>query len=213
MSTPDNEKSSAPLDPEEESIRRARLDEALKEVVREMHEEMKESIPRQFTQAEPSITPTGIRQSLTPGEFQTEQKSSVPPDPAGASTRLVPLEVILHEAIAEFRESAPYHIGQGGPSSLSQIHESPTSPPEQSEPAVFRYTSSVPAEKLYDFGSDPKNLRPKENLIRENFNPFSAYEKAIKDTGYVGYWFYHPELGMIATVFEELPVERIERVG
>jgi len=59
-------------------------------------------------------------------------------------------------------------------------------------PGVKHKQTNVPAASLYDVGADPKGIRKD--------NP-GAWEQAIKDAGFKGYWANNPELGMVAAVF------------
>lgn len=61
------------------------------------------------------------------------------------------------------------------------------------------YVAKVPVERLYDVASDPDSLwvRGKPHIGERN----------IKEAGHAGYWHKNPELGLVAVVFEPVPVE------
>ncbi len=70
------------------------------------------------------------------------------------------------------------------------------------------YTSKVPAHTLYDYANDPDNLFKQD--VGYGHNAYSAYEKAIKDAGYQGYYANNAQLGKVAATFEPVAVHKHE---
>lgn len=66
-------------------------------------------------------------------------------------------------------------------------------------PYKTQYEARVPAERLYDVQADPDGLKPAKNVIE--------LEYKIKEAGYLGYWTQDDQLGLVAVVFEPLPVQ------
>jgi len=75
------------------------------------------------------------------------------------------------------------------------------------------YTTSLAPADLYDFRKDPDGLRltVRNQSFNESLNT-SIYEKNIQAAGYKGYWVNHPNLNMVAAVYEALPVETQQQV-
>lgn len=84
-----------------------------------------------------------------------------------------------------------------------------------------RYEAAIPAERLYDFRADPDGLveKARERVAAEELEPgdpgysdylTSFYEAAIKDAGHAGYWVNDPALGLVAAVYEAIPVRYVE---
>jgi hypothetical protein len=75
------------------------------------------------------------------------------------------------------------------------------------------YTTSLAPADLYDFRKDPDHIRltVREQSFNESLNT-SIYEKNIQAAGYKGYWVNHPSLGLVAAVYEALPVETKQAV-
>jgi hypothetical protein len=63
-----------------------------------------------------------------------------------------------------------------------------------------RYDIEVPAHLLYDMENDPDGLMMGKGT--------TAYEKAIYDAGYLGYWVKPSGFGMVGAVFEPLSVDQ-----
>jgi hypothetical protein len=64
-----------------------------------------------------------------------------------------------------------------------------------------QYKLSLPSNMIYDFKTDPDNIRP--GLEKNTVN---NYEKAIHDAGYMGYFLNHPQYGMVGTSFDPIVV-------
>lgn len=67
--------------------------------------------------------------------------------------------------------------------------------------ASAEYTAEIDADRLYDAGANP------DGLDRADHN---AFETAVRDAGYAGYWTKNRELGMAAAVFEPLELRRAD---
>lgn len=70
-----------------------------------------------------------------------------------------------------------------------------------------RYTGTLPAALLYDFGKDPMGLKAQALAARDaaepgTINAANLYEKLIKDAGFQGYLIDHPQLGKVANLFD-----------
>lgn len=75
----------------------------------------------------------------------------------------------------------------------------------------FRHTAKIDASKLYDFANDPAGLEAKAAELAESqgVDFTTAYEKAIKDAGFSGYWVRSDSLGMVGAVFESVRPESV----
>ena len=62
-----------------------------------------------------------------------------------------------------------------------------------------QYKLSLPSHMIYDFQTDPDNIR--EGLEKNTAN---NYEKAIHDAGYMGYFVKHPKYGMVGISFDPI---------
>lgn len=75
-----------------------------------------------------------------------------------------------------------------------------------------RYETSIPLNQLYDFAADPEGLTAKaEALLEDETDDRRAlfYEAAIQQAGYKGYWVHDKGMGLVAAVFEKLPVKPV----
>ena len=66
-------------------------------------------------------------------------------------------------------------------------------------PGRTRYTARVPADRVYDIARDPDRLKKGDGV--------GPLERRIKDAGYAGYWSNNEQLGLVATIFEPVPVQ------
>ena len=67
------------------------------------------------------------------------------------------------------------------------------------------YKASIHESRLYNLSDDPDNIK---GWAEEQAGyTMSVAEKRIKELGYAGYWSQHPRMGLVAAVFEPLPVE------
>jgi hypothetical protein len=64
------------------------------------------------------------------------------------------------------------------------------------------YRAKVPLDRLYDAVKNEGQLWVRGNPV--------ASEHAIKNAGFAGYWVKHPELGLVAVVFEPVEVEGVD---
>jgi hypothetical protein len=64
------------------------------------------------------------------------------------------------------------------------------------------YRAKLPIERLYDAVSNDADLWQR--------GQYADSEWAIKNAGYAGYWVKHPQLGLVATVFEPVEVESLD---
>lgn len=76
---------------------------------------------------------------------------------------------------------------------------------EFSGDSVVEYTAQVDADRLYDIGSDPENLREGTSG--------GGFEQAVLDAGYIGYWHQNNYLGLVAVVFEPTQVSQVSDVN
>ena len=67
------------------------------------------------------------------------------------------------------------------------------------------YETEIDPKTLYDLADDPKKFRA-------TFNTATEVENAIIDAGFKGYWRKHPSIGMVAAIFEKVPVTKTDRV-
>lgn len=80
-------------------------------------------------------------------------------------------------------------------------------------PGAPRYTTRLPLEMVYDFAGDPDNIvRPIMDGPGPMIVRFHRAERAIQEAGYTGYWRKHPALGLIAAVFDPVPLKRAGNV-
>jgi hypothetical protein len=64
------------------------------------------------------------------------------------------------------------------------------------------YRAKLPVERLYDPVENSAGLWQR--------GQYAESEQAIKDAGFAGYWVKHPQLGLVAVVFEPVEVESAE---
>lgn len=76
---------------------------------------------------------------------------------------------------------------------------------EFSGDSVVEYTAQVDADRLYDIGSDPENLREGTSG--------GGFEQAVLDAGYIGYWHQNNYLGLVAVVFEPTQASQVSNVN
>ena len=69
-----------------------------------------------------------------------------------------------------------------------------------------QYETEMKLSDLYDFKADPKGLKPEGYPL--GTASVTAYEKAIRDAGYKGYWV-KGNTGRVAAVFEKTPVKSV----
>jgi hypothetical protein len=67
------------------------------------------------------------------------------------------------------------------------------------------YKASIHESRLYNLSDDPDKLQAWAD--DQPGYTMSVVEKRIKELGYAGYWSQHPRMGLVAAVFEPLPVE------
>ena len=72
------------------------------------------------------------------------------------------------------------------------------------------YQSKIPAHLMYDYQHDPDGLFQK---APEGHNPLSMYEKAIKDSGYQGYYVNHQSLGKVAATFYPMDATEVQNTA
>ena len=72
------------------------------------------------------------------------------------------------------------------------------------------YQTKIPAHLMYDYQHDPDGLFQK---APEGHNPLSMYEKAIKDSGYQGYYVNHQSLGKVAATFYPMDATEVQNTA
>lgn len=71
------------------------------------------------------------------------------------------------------------------------------------------YRVKVPLNQLYDFVEDPDELKDKARGEDGRLS-ITAYEKAVREAGYKGYWVDDPGMGQVVAMFEKTPVTQYE---
>lgn len=66
-------------------------------------------------------------------------------------------------------------------------------------PSRTQYETRIPAGEIYDIMGDPDGLKPAGSDDK--------LEKKVKAAGYKGYWRQHPQLGLVAVVFDPVALE------
>jgi hypothetical protein len=82
---------------------------------------------------------------------------------------------------------------------------------ESSSLGGLKHTVAVDPAKLYPWDTDPDGLREQISGSLPAPQQIGAYEQAIKQAGYAGYFVIDGPLGDVAAIFEALPVEKVER--
>ena len=68
------------------------------------------------------------------------------------------------------------------------------------------YETEVSPKDLYNLADDPLRLRSGELTVNE-------IENAVVAAGFKGYWMKDPSIGMVAAVFEKMPVTKAEKAN